>query len=103
MEGRLPVTKQTVSASHPDWVYAPARGLRLIGLAFQLFRQFIQPPFRTVRIDVFESLVSCCSAVGLAAFEGIRTSSRAGFAPAEVQRLSRRTFAIPICADLTSR
>jgi hypothetical protein len=44
----------------------------LIGSAFQLLRQFVQPTLYTVRLDVLERLIvhSCCSAIGFAARVG---------------------------------
>jgi hypothetical protein len=44
----------------------------LIGSAFQLLRQFVQPSLSSIRLDVLEGLAvdSCCSALGFAAFIG---------------------------------
>src|SRR6516164_10645483 len=53
------------------YVYPPYREW-LIGSAFQLFRQLIQPSLSSVRLDVLECLAvhSCCTAIGFAAFVG---------------------------------
>src|SRR5260370_19843943 len=50
----------------------PPHGKWLIGSAFQLLRQFVQPSLSSIRLDVLEGLAvdSCCSAIGSAAFIG---------------------------------
>ena len=55
----------------PEETFEPHRKW-LIGSAFQLLRQFVQPTLYSVLLDVLERLIvhSCCSAIGFAARVG---------------------------------